>query len=277
MENRSMLLMMPMVSLVIIGFDIVVKALTGDGLGLAYVVALRLFHGIACVATLWIEYQLLYRVRVERDQATAARLMAERERQLALSRENIDAINIKCHDIKHQIRTLAEGGAAVDGEALDDLAREISIYDSAVATGNEALDTILTEKSLVCERRGITLTCIADGSVLEFMAPADIYALLGNALDNAIEAASELDDSERRSISLVVRRAMGAASVHVENYFAGKRHFSADGLPKTTKADRANHGYGTRSMRMIAERYGGSFSASAIDDVFAVDIFIPLA
>ena len=59
MENHSMLAMMPVVSLVIIGFDIVIKALTGTGLSLGYVVSLRLFHGIACVATLWVEYQLL--------------------------------------------------------------------------------------------------------------------------------------------------------------------------------------------------------------------------
>lgn len=275
MENHSMLAMMPVVSLVIIGFDVMVKALTGEGLALGYVVALRLFHGIACVATLWIEYQLLYRVRVERDQATAARLMAERERQLALSRESIDAINIKCHDLRHQIRSLADGGAVVDRSALDDLAREVSIYDSAVATGNEALDTTLTEKSLVCERRGITLTCIADGAALGFMAPADLYALFGNALDNAIEAVSELDDPARRSISLVVRRAMGGVSIHVENYYAGERRFSADGMPETTKADRASHGFGTRSMRQIAERYDGSFSAEAEGGVFRLDVILP--
>ncbi len=69
----------------------------------------------------------------------------------------------------------------VDPAALADVAREVDVYDAAVHTGNEALDTILTEKSLVCQREGITLTCVADGSALDFMAPADIYALFGNA------------------------------------------------------------------------------------------------
>lgn len=276
MENRSMLAMMPVVSLVIIGYDVVVKALSGEGLALAYVVALRAFHGFACVATLWIEYQLLYRVRMERDQATAERLMAERERQLTLSRETIDAINVKCHDLRHQIRTLGAGGAVVDQAALDDLAREVSIYDSAVATGNDALDTILTEKGLVCERRDITLTVMADGGALGRMAPADLYALFGNALDNAIEAVAALDDPARRSITLVVRRTMGCVSIHVENFCAGERRFSADGLPETTKADRANHGFGVRSMRQIAERYGGTFSAEVDGGIFRLDVILPL-
>ena len=275
MENRGMLLMMPVVSLAIIGLDVLIKSLTSEGLALGYVVALRQFHGMACVATLWIEYQMLYRVRVEQDRATTERLLAERERQFSLSRETIEAINIKCHDLRHQIRSLADGDAAVDRAALDDLAREVSIYDSVLSTGNEALDTILTEKGLVCERRGITLTCIANGTALGFMAPADLYAFFGNALDNAIEAAGALEDPTRRTISVVVRRTMGAASIHVENYFAGELRFSTDGLPATTKADRTAHGFGVRSMRQIAERYGGTFSADAADGVFRLDVIIP--
>ena len=275
-ENHQMLAMMPVVSLAIIGFDVLIKSLTGLGLGVGYVVALRLFHGASCVATLWIEYQMLYRVRTDRDRTVAERLLAERDRQLALSRENIDAINVKCHDLRHQIRSLASGGSVVDRGVLDDLAREISIYDSAVKTGNDALDTILTEKSLVCERRKITLTVIADGSALESVTPADLYALFGNALDNAIEAATQIDDATRRSISVVVRRTMGCASVHVENFFVGKRFFSPDGLPLTTKEDRTSHGFGTRSMRQIAERYDGTFSVQATDEVFSLDVMIPL-
>ena len=275
-ESRSMVAMMPVVSLVIIGFDVMIKAMDGAGLALGFVVLLRLLHGLACVATLWVEYQMLFRQRLEHDREVAERLLAEHDRQLRMSQENIEAINIKCHDLRHQIRALAAGGAAVDGAVLDDLAREVRIYDSGVKTGNEALDTILTEKRLVCESRGITLTCIADGGALAHVAPADLYAFFGNALDNAIEAASELADPARRTITLVVRRAMGCASVHVENFYEGARRFSADGMPQTTKGDKASHGFGTRSMRQIAERYGGSFAAAAEDGTYRVDALIPL-
>lgn len=275
-ESRSMVAMTPVVSLVIIGFDVMIKAMDGAGLVIGFVVLLRLLHGLACVATLWVEYQMLFRQRLEHDREVAERLLAEHDRQLRMSQENIEAINIKCHDLRHQIRALAAGGAAVDGAVLDDLAREVRIYDSGVKTGNEALDTILTEKRLVCESRGITLTCIADGSALAHVTPADLYAFFGNALDNAIEAASELADPARRTITLVVRRAMGCASVHVENFYEGARHFSADGTPQTTKSDKANHGFGTRSMRQIAERYGGSFAAAAEDGTYRVDALIPL-
>lgn len=277
MQNRDMLVMMPMVSLAIIGFDVVIKALDGSGLSLGLSVILRCLHGLACVSVIWSEYQMLFRSRLEHEREVAERLLAEHDRQLRVSRENIEAINIKCHDLRHQIRALSSGNAAVDGAVLEDLARTVRMYDSSVQTGNQALDTILTEKRLLCESRQITLTCIADGEALGMMAAADIYSLFGNALDNAIEAVGQLDDAARRSITLVVRRTMGCASVHVENYCAAAPALGPDGLPATTKEDQTNHGFGVRSMRGIAEKYGGTFSVKAGDDTFAVDVMIPLA
>lgn len=197
--------------------------------------------------------------------ATAERLMAEHQRQLQMSRENIDAINLRCHDLRHQIRQLADGSATVDAEVLADVAREVSVYDSAVRTGNQALDTILTEKSLLCEQAQATLTCIADGGALSFMAPADLYALFGNALDNALEAVGQVEDPARRSISLLVRVRAGMAQVHVENTCNGVA-LLVDGLPQTSKRaadgtpDTLYHGFGTRSMRAIVERYGGTIT-----------------
>ncbi|WP_321973965.1 ATP-binding protein [Paratractidigestivibacter sp.] len=275
-DSHSLAFMMPVVCVCIIGFDVMIKAMDGAGVGIAFSVLLRLFHAMACVGTLWVEYQILFRSQLEHERQVTERLLAEHDRQLRLSRENIDAINVKCHDLRHQIRSLADGGAVVSGDALADLAREVRVYDSSVKTGNEALDTILTEKRLVCEGRDITLTCIADGEALAMMAPADIYSLFGNALDNAIEAVSALADPKRRSITLVVRRAMGCASVHVENFFDGEVREGPDKLPLTSKKDQVNHGFGTRSMQAVAQRYGGTFSAVADAGTFRLDLMLPL-
>ena len=271
-SDRSMIMMMAVVILMVIGFDLVIKSLCEMGIPVSYAVCLRIVHAFICVFTVWMEYELLVNRKLASEKDTTERLLAERERQYQQSRESIEAINIKCHDLRHQIRALAGGGAVVDASALADVAREVDVYDAAVHTGNEALDTILTEKSLVCQREGITLTCVADGAALDFMAPADIYALFGNALDNAIEAARR---ASRRSISLVVRRTMGVTSISVENYFnlATQPSFE-DGLPQTTKADKANHGFGMRSMRAIAARYGGTLVARAEDGTFCLDIML---
>lgn len=275
MESKQSLIMLPAVALIIIGFDVVIKSLEATGVSFIQIVFLRFIHMLVCMATLWLEYEILYRARVEQDKRTAARLAKERERQYELSRETIEAINVKCHDIRHQIRSLTNGGAAVSEVALNDLANEVSIYDSAVKTGNEALDTILTEKNLICENEHITLTCIADGEALNFMAAPDLYALFGNALDNAIEAVRKLDEPAKRSITLVLKQVMGTLSIHIENYCAQRPVFR-NGTPQTTKGDAFNHGIGTRSMKHIVERYGGTILFDATDETFSLDAMIPL-
>ncbi len=101
-----------------------------------------------------------------------------------------------------------------------------------------------------------------------------MYALFGNLLDNAIEAVG-CEDPECRSTFVVVRKAMGQASIHVENHCSTSVEF-ANGLPKTTKGDRLNHGFGTRSIRSIVERYGGTLVMRQEDGVFHADIIMPL-
>ena len=273
-ENHLMLSMFAIVVIVVIGLDLLIKGITLTGAPFRYLILLRLVHPLVCVFVLFSEYELLYAKQADDERAETERLLAERERQYRLSRENIEAINIKCHDIRHQIRRLADRGSVVDSAVLADIEREVAVYDSSVETGNEALDTILTEKGLMCSGEGIVLTAMADGAALGFMAPADIYALFGNALDNAVEAVRRVSDPERRTITLSVRRAGQMVAISVENYVAAAPSFSADGLPQTTKDDRANHGFGMRSMRAIAGRYGGTLHAGVEGDVFYLNALL---
>ena len=168
----------------------------------------------------------------------------------------------------HAMRTI------VSADALNDIAREVSIYDSQVRTGNEALDTILTEKGLACARAGIAFSCMADGGLLSAIPDTEIYSLFGNILDNAIEAVQKVNSGERRRISLVVRRRGDMVSIHEENFCSGRLVFR-DGLPQTTKAQPSEHGYGTKSIRAVTERCGGTLSMRAEGEQFLLDILLP--
>lgn len=260
----------------VIGLDVVVKSLGASTLGLEAYLMARLAHGVLCGFTLFSEQKILAARQLATEREVERRMAAERERQYQLSRKNIDAINVKCHDIKHQIRSLADGGRVTDGRALEDLAAEIAIYDSTVKTGNPALDVILTEKGLVCSGEKITLAVIADGRALECLEPQEIYSLFGNALDNAIEAVRGIGEPERRLVSLNVRRSGTMCVINVENSCDVAPAFR-DGVPVTTKADAGSHGFGTRSMRGIVERHGGVISFGCEDGIFHVDALLPVA
>ena len=273
-NDSKVAIVFSVVIVVEIVFDLAMKAAFTFDLPLSYKVTFAITKTVIVLFILFAEFEILLNGRLEADARAAERLMHERTRQYELSRANIDAINVKAHDIRHQIRQLGENALVVDQTVLDEIAHEVDIFDSKVKTGNDALDTILTEKTLICAAEGITLSCIADGEALSFMPLADLYALFGNALENAIEATSKVD-GEKRSISLIVREAAGMVTIHVENYFAGKIEF-VDDLPKSSKGDDFNHGFGTKSMRHIAERYGGTLDMSTKDDVFFLNVIIPI-
>ena len=252
----------------VIGLDVAIKDATAF-VPLETLLIMRAAHGFICAFILYSEYKVLFGHRMAIEQELARRLLAERERQYHLSRDNIEAINVKCHDIRHQIRQLAGEQGRIDQAVLEDINREVTIYESGADTGNEALDTILTEKGLLCSQEGITLSVMADGSAVDFLAAADVYSFFGNALDNAIEAVRAIDDPERRIISLNVERRNEMASVLVENCYRAALSFR-DGLPRTTKGDEKNHGFGMRSMQLVAEHYGGTISVSARDGIFSL-------
>ena len=196
-------------------------------------------------------------------------------RQYEISKDTIDLINVKCHDIKYKLGSLLARGDSLTSEAVADLQKSISIYDTRVSAGNKILDVLFTEKSLYCEQNGITFSCMADGSKLEFMEDGDLYCLFGNIIDNALEAVNNVPERERRVINLVVKAKNCMLTVQEENYFEGELTFK-DGLPCTTKGDKNYHGFGTRSMRMIVNKYGGAFSARAEGGVYYLNIVFPL-
>ena len=183
-----------------------------------------------------------------------------------------DAVNIKCHDIRHQIAALGEKGYRKE---LKEIGSLVNIYDTAVRSENTALDVVLSNKSLACLQKGITFSCIADGRQLSFMADEDVYALFGNIMDNAIDAASRIADPERRLISLSVRVRAGCLIIEEENFFEGEIQFD-DGLPVTSKSDKAYHGFGMQSIRMLTERYEGDIQLESEAGIFKLSIMLPV-
>lgn len=158
-------------------------------------------------------------------------------------------------------------------ERRKQISETIAVIGLLFDTGNKALDTVLKEKWFRCAKEKITLTCMADGNNLRFMSESDIYSLFGNAIDNAMAAVSNLPE-EKRFISITENKKGNLLDISIENYYDGKVDFE-DGLPKS-KRDLRYHGFGVKSMKMIAEKYGGRLSVCVNDDLFRVDIFLPI-
>lgn len=196
--------------------------------------------------------------------------------QYRQSRESIDLVNRKYHDLKHQIAALrAESDPQRRQAWLDAMESDIAVYEAQNKTGNSVLDTVLTSKSLYCQKHKINLTCVADGSLLSFMDVTDICTIFGNALDNAIESVLQLSDKDERLIHLSVSAQKGFLLILEENYYGGDLKFK-DGLPVSTKGDDRFHGFGVKSIRYSAQRYGGNIAITTEEQWFRLKILIPL-
>ena len=192
-----------------------------------------------------------------------------------VSRATMDVINRKCHDLRHQIAALRHMDESQKEKSIGQLERAVMIYDSFPKSGNQDLDIILAEKSLLAEKQQTRVQCIVDGSKLSFLALEDMYSLFGNALDNAIEAASREPNEAKRIITLHAAARGNLYSIHMENP-CGEQPLFMDGLPVTSKTDTDYHGYGMRSMRYLCEKYGGALTAAWEDGIFVLDMLLPL-
>lgn len=234
------------------------------------IIAESLYAMVCCNFALVIQFSLLRESKMVREDAIIRQLWHDERRQYEQQKSDMELINIKCHDIRHKI---AEFSSKLTEEEINSLKQTISIYDSAVKTGNKTLDVILTKKSLLCKKEEIKLTCMGDGASLDFLSESELYSLLENALDNAIEAVRKLP-KEKRQISLLIRSIGDVVTVGTTNYYDSHLIFT-DGLPLTTSENEAGyHGFGMLSMRRIADRYGGELSVKAENGIFELNLYL---
>lgn len=222
---------------------------------------------------LFYQYTIYQTLGLERENETVRLLLTQSSKQYQIAKQNMEQVNIKCHDLRHQIR-LFRGAGRIDESVLKEMEQAVDAYDTTVKTGNPALDVLLTEKSQICRSKQIGFTCMADGKGLAYMEPADLYALFGNALENAIEATEQLTDPAQKQIVLTVRPVEGFCSVHLQNYTKEPLRLE-NGLPVTSKQDRLNHGFGTRSMQLLVEKYGGELTFQQEADVVNIYMLLP--
>ena len=190
--------------------------------------------------------------------------------------ESFEMINMKYHDIKHQIAGLrAETDAGKRNAWLDEMEKELNVFHEIGHTGSTVLDGILAAKSSYCKKYKIKITCVADGNILRFIHVMDLCTIFGNALDNAIESVSLVADEEKRSIHFCVLKQKGFIFIRVENYCENELIIGKDQMPVTSKSNRREHGYGMRSIKQSVEKYNGSMTFSLKDNWFELKILIP--
>lgn len=230
-----------------------------------------LFDMVCCFLTLFIEFEMLKSKEISEAYIQMKTIWESEKKQLEISKENMDYMKILAHDLKHELN---ESTLLISKDKVNELNRRIAAFGNSIKTGNDILDLVIAERTLIVQKENINLSLIADGSVLSNMKQSDCYSLFMNIMDNAIDAVKELP-KDQREISLAVRESMGMILIHEVNPFQGTLNFK-DGLPQTTKRDSMYHGFGTKSIKGIVDSYSGDCEISIKDNnIYVLNILLP--
>ena len=247
-----------------------------DGYNLTYALLTSAYNIICCILILYLQTVLCLQKRTEQELKTVSLLLHQAQEQYKQREENIELLNMKCHDLKHQIREYGKE-KKISEDYINELEEILNIYDAPVNTGNRVLDLILTEKSLLCQKKHIKMNCFADCTKLDFISVADAYSLFGNIIDNALDAVSTIDEKEKRIIGITVKNINSFVSIEVQNYYSGQVTLDKHGIPVTTKVDNNYHGYGMKSILAIVKKYDGHIKIGSENGVFSISILFPNA
>lgn len=179
------------------------------------------------------------------------------------------------HDFHNHIQAmkiyLSSGRLDELGTYLGSLDQDLSQVDWIVKTGNLTLDAILNGKLSLANSLGIPIH--AKATVPEHLAVSDmdLCTVVGNLLDNALEACRSLPAQER-FIRVYIRMIKRQLYLSVTNSSGKVRRLGKVFL--SSKGE--GHGFGLKSIDRVAQKYGGYVNRQAEDGVFATEVLLPM-
>ena len=180
---------------------------------------------------------------------------------------NAYAINAKLfHDFHNHIaflRHLLSNAKLEEAiQYLDELQTPVQKITKTIWTGDEMVDYIINSKAATAKEHNIQYEAQVEFPRHTNLRSVDLCAILGNLLDNALEAAEQVPEKEKRFIQLTIRRINQMLIIKVENIIL------QDGVLTTSKVKNGLHGWGLKSAQAAAEKYDGTVQTSYKDKVF---------
>lgn len=184
------------------------------------------------------------------------------------------------HDYHNHIQTmkayLSMGKTEELEEYLNKLDADLSTVDTVIKTGNVMVDAILNSKISVAASKGIAVEAKAivpkdlDTSITE----VDVCLIVGNLMDNAIEACMKIGRESERFIRVYMDILKGQFYIYIMNAI-GENPKKTGGTYISTK-NQEYHGFGLMRIDKVVDKYHGYLERQHEEGVFATEIMLPL-
>ncbi len=223
-------------------------------------------------------FLLEYHQREEAEKNRMRLVQKQTEGQIAFYRELAERQQISnktMHDLKNQMFALSEAmktDSDKTREIMESISGKIFAASPMTVTGIDAVDSLIFTKKQQMELHGIRYEQSVHVSPGTSFDPLDLCVLLGNLLDNAIEA-NEKVDPDKRFISLTITQQELWLSITITN--AAAHAVKMDGKTiRTTKIQKGLHGFGLSSVNEIAAKYQGNCTFRSTDHDFTAYLLL---
>lgn len=238
---------------------------------------------LSFISLLWCVTVLARQQKLERRN-----LLSETNRKYyeAMEQQHFEIRRLK-HDLANHMQILSALPADQRESYIRSLTDHPSLMQSLSYCGDATVNAVLSVKKAVMDRCGISSELSVDILTELPFDKIDVCALFANALDNAMEACLQLEES-RRTIVLKCKARKGLFCLEIRNPIPPSNAVEDSGtqpkghtlkisrIPSTTKPDKTNHGFGLKSMAEIVSRYHGNMELGTENDSFVLFLYIPL-
>lgn len=199
----------------------------------------------------------------------------QQEREIHALHQNARRLK---HDMKNHFMVISsylasekyDDAKAYSAEILD----KLNAMHSYVKTGNTLMNHIVNEKLHIARERNIQVKAEIENLSFAQINSMDFTALLGNMLDNAIEASLH-EKEDVREIILLISEKQGYDAICVKNRVSGSVLENNPDLVTTKESDENTHGIGLTRIKEIIEQYSGIYDIYETDGYFCFAVFIP--
>lgn len=226
--------------------------------------------------SLYVQREVRRELQARRDADAMAQLIRSQHDQYEISRRAIDEVNRAYHDMKHHLDALrAEADPGTRARLFDELSESVQGYGDQVRTGNRVVDAVLTAKRASARDDDIEVAYVVDGALFDFLKPLDVTAILGNAVDNAVEGARSVREADGRIVRVALFAQDDFVMLRVENSYDGVIRRSGGRI--VSRKSGSGHGYGLRNIEAAVAAYGGTTSVTHDDHWFSLHVLLPRA
>jgi sensor histidine kinase YesM len=194
--------------------------------------------------------------------------------QLEIIKTSENNIKMLRHDMKNHISTMRN--MLLNDKKLellnyiDRTYDHIDIKKEYARSGNSDVDSIINYKIAEAEKVGAVIDVAVNLPDKINIETFDLNVILGNLIDNAVEA---LKKSERKELKIEIELDRSVLYITVTNSYCGKIRLQ-DGKIMTTKKDTQNHGIGLSSIENVLKKYNGTIDVDYNSSTFEVNILL---